>query len=78
MYFSGIGNDSSVGEFPDMDQKSFLASRASLFVQENLFDLLLELGGPLSRWMFSVPFLLQYFVSSICDWKYECPFIFWV
>ena len=26
---------------------------------ENLFDLLLELGGPVSRWMFSVPDLLQ-------------------
>ena len=27
--------------------------------QVNLFDLLLELGGPASRWMFSVPDLLQ-------------------
>ena len=26
---------------------------------ENLFDFLLELGDPVSRWMFSVPDLLQ-------------------
>ena len=30
-----------------------------LILQENLFDLLLELGAPVSRWMFSVPDLLQ-------------------
>ena len=30
-----------------------------LILQENLFDILLELGGPVSRWMFSVPDLLQ-------------------
>ena len=30
-----------------------------LIIQENLFDLLLELGAPVSRWMFSVPDLLQ-------------------
>ena len=28
-------------------------------LQENLFDLLLESGGPVSRWMFSVPDLLR-------------------
>ena len=28
-------------------------------LQENLFDLFLELGGPVSKWMFSVPDLLQ-------------------
>ena len=51
-----------------MDQESFLASPASgyeslevvkveilLILLENLFDLLLELGVPVSRWMFSVP-----------------------
>ena len=30
-----------------------------LILQENLFDLLLELGGPVSKWRFSVPDLLQ-------------------
>ena len=30
-----------------------------LILQEYLFDLLLELGDPVSRWMFSVPNLLQ-------------------
>ena len=30
-----------------------------LILQENPFDLLLELGGPVSRWMFSDPDLLQ-------------------
>ena len=30
-----------------------------LILQENIFDLLLELGDPVSRWMFSVPDLLQ-------------------
>ena len=30
-----------------------------LIVEENLRDLLLELGVPVSRWMFSVPDLLQ-------------------
>ena len=28
-------------------------------LKENLFDLLLELGDAVSRWMFSVPDLLQ-------------------
>ena len=67
-------------KFPDMDQKTFIASPASgmshevveetvLILQENLRDLLLELGVPVSRWVFSVPDLLQKFDSSICDWK---------
>ena len=30
-----------------------------LILQENLFDFLLELGVPVSRWVFSVPDLLQ-------------------
>ena len=30
-----------------------------LILLENLFDLLLELGAPVSRWMFSVPDLIQ-------------------
>ena len=46
-----------------------------LILQENLFDLLLELGDPVSRWMFSVPDLLQQFYSSICDWKMNFPFL---
>ena len=32
-----------------------------LILPENFFDLLLELGGPVSRWMFTVPDLLQEF-----------------
>ena len=53
-----------------MDQKSFIASRhpevslevlkeTLLIVRENPRDLLLELDVPVSRWMFSVPDLLQ-------------------
>ena len=51
-----------------MNQISFLASEVSLEVVEvetllilleNFFDLLLELGDPVPRWMFSVPDLLQ-------------------
>ena len=30
-----------------------------LILQENPFDLLLELGDPVSRWMFSVPDLFR-------------------
>ena len=30
-----------------------------LIILENPFDFLLELGDPVSRWMFSVPDLLQ-------------------
>ena len=30
-----------------------------LILLKNLFDLLLEFGAPVSRWMFSVPDLLQ-------------------
>ena len=55
--------------FPDMDQKSLIASPASgksrevveetlLILQENQGDFLLELGVPVSRWVFSVPDLL--------------------
>ena len=57
-------------KFPDMDQKSFIALPAPemslevveetlLILQESLFDFLLELGVPVSRWVFSVPDLLQ-------------------
>ena len=53
-----------------MDQKSFLASphpdmsldvveETLLILQESQRDLLLELDVPVSRWMFSVPDLLQ-------------------
>ena len=30
-----------------------------LILLENIFDLLLDLGDPVSRWVFSVPDLLQ-------------------
>ena len=58
-------------KFPDMDQKSYFASPASasesggggsetlLILKENPFDFLLQLSDPVSRWMFSVPDLLQ-------------------
>ena len=100
MYFSGTGNDFSLGEqslslgstwwwyvkFPEMDQKSFRASPASrseswgsgvetlLILQENLFDLLLELGGPVSRWMFSVPDLLQQNLILPLHWVFLSRF----
>ena len=38
-----------------------------LIIQESQRDHLLDLDEAVSRWMFSVPDLLQ--VSSICDWK---------
>ena len=57
-------------KFLDMDQKSFIAYRnpevslevveeTLLILQENPRDLLLELDVPISRWVFSVPHLLQ-------------------
>ena len=58
-------------KFPEMDQKSFRASHRHpevslevveetlLVLQENLFDLLLELDAAVSRWMFSGLDLLQ-------------------
>ena len=60
----------AVCEVPEMDQNNFLLHRhpdmslevveeTLLILLENLFDLLLDLGGPVSRWMFSVPDLLQ-------------------
>ena len=59
-------------KFPDMDQKSFIASPASevslevveetpLILQESQHDPLLELVAAVLRWMFSVPDLLQVF-----------------
>ena len=59
-------------KFPDMDQKSFIASLASetslevveetfLILQENQCDFLLELVAAVSRWMFSGLHLLQGF-----------------
>ena len=45
-----------------------------LILQENLRDFLLELDLPVSRWVFSVPDLLQgVFDSSISDWKINSP-----
>ena len=58
-------------KFLGMEQKSFIASRhpevslevveveTLLVLQENLFDLLLELGDPVSHEMFSIPDLLH-------------------
>ena len=48
-----------------------------LIIQENLFDLLLELGGPVSKWMFSVPDLLQQiFIRPSATGKIKFPFFF--
>ena len=39
-----------------------------LIILENLFDLLLELGDPVSRWMFSVPALVIFgLLASFCS-----------
>ena len=59
-------------KFPDMDQKSFIASPAPevslqvmeetlLILQESQYYSLLELVTAVQRWMFSVPDLLQGF-----------------
>ena len=47
-----------------------------LILQENQSNFLLELGGPVPRWMFSVPDLSQPIFSSICDWKNEFSIFF--
>ena len=48
-----------------------------LTLQENLFDLLLELGVPLSRWMFSVLDLLeQMLIRPFPTGKINFPFFF--
>ena len=96
------GNDSSLGEwsltlgstwwrymkFPDMDQKSFIASPASgneswgggkrpfLILQENLGDSLLELVDDVPRWMFSSPDLLQEVWFVHLRLENECSFFF--
>ena len=44
---------------PEMSHET-VVKETLLILQENFFDLLLELGGPVSRWMFSVPNLLQW------------------
>ena len=58
-------------KFPEMDKNRFVLHRnpevnleeaeveTLLILLQNLFDLLLELGDPVSRWMFSVPDLHQ-------------------
>ena len=49
-----------------------------LIILENLFDLLLELGAPVSWWMFSVPDLLSNeLYQSICDWEYDFFHFLW-
>ena len=59
-------------KLPDMDQKSFIASlhpemshevveETLLILQESQCDPLLDLVAAVSRWMFSVPDLLQVF-----------------
>ena len=63
----------SAYKFPDMDQKSFVASPASgtsrevveetlLILQENQGNFLLELDDVVSKWTFSSPDLLQGFL----------------
>ena len=75
-------------QFPEMDQKSFRASKhpevsfevveveTLLILLENIFVLLLELGGPVSKWMFSVPDLLQRILFVHLRWEYECSIFF--
>ena len=57
-------------KFPEMNQNHFVLHRhpevslevveeTLLILQENLFSLLLEMGDPVSKWMFSVPDLFQ-------------------
>ena len=71
MYFSGIGNDSSLGwsfltwtrshlslhRHPETSRE--VVEETLLILQENQGDFLLELVAAVSRWMFSVPDLFQ-------------------
>ena len=47
----------SLHRHPEMSRE--VVEETLLIPQENLRDLLLELGDPVSRWMFSVPDFLQ-------------------
>ena len=67
LYAGGIWKgDVLVADLEDletMDASDIYSQRLNakevIFLPENLFDLLLELGGPVSAWIFSVPDLLQ-------------------
>ena len=60
MYFSGIWtkNHFVLHRHPEVSLE-VVEVETLLIIPENIFDLLLELGDPVSRWMFSVPDLLQ-------------------
>ena len=70
-------------KFPDMDQnhsslhrhpetsREVVEVETLLILLKNIFDILLKLGDPVSRWMFSVPDPSNEFYSSICDWGNE-------
>ena len=45
-----------------------------LILQENPFDFLLELGDPVSRWVFSVPDLSRKIVRPSATGKINFPF----
>ena len=47
-----------------------------LIIQENLVDLLLELGGPYQGGCSQFLISSNKFYSSICDWKNEFPIFF--
>ena len=60
----GLEISSCFTGIPDMSLE-VVKVETLLILQENLFDLLLELGGPVSRWMFSVPDLFQQILFRI-------------
>ena len=64
----------SLHRYPDMSLE-VVEVETLLILLENLFDLLLELGVPVSRWVFSVTGLFQ-IDSFICGWKNDFSIFF--
>ena len=48
-----------------------------LILLKNVFDFLLELGGPVSRWIFSVPNFLEIFLFVHLRRKNKFSFFLW-
>ena len=76
----GVQRDGGTWSFPTWTRSRLLLHRhlemsrevveeTLLILQESPRDPLLELVDAVSKWMFSVPYLLQGFDSSVCDWK---------
>ena len=72
-------------KFPDMDKNHLslhwhlevsleVVEETLLILQENPFDFLLELGVPVSRWVFSVPDLLKKMFRPSTAGKMNFPF----